>query len=125
MGENLEKKNNCLIFAPRRALIAKKTIMDTSIIEIIRTYFMTQPIVKAWIFGSFSRGEQRQDSDVDILVQYDRQSGPVGLFKVISIQQRLQQLLGRKIDLVEDGTLMPFAADSANHDKILIYERGN
>lgn len=99
--------------------------MTASFIEPIRAYLKTQPIAKAWLFGSFSRGEENQDSDVDILVEYDRNNNPVGLFTIIRIQQQLQQIVGRKIDLVEEGTLMPFAVESANHDKILIYERGN
>lgn len=37
---------------------------------------------------------------------------------------QLEELLKRKVDLVEEGTLLPFAQESANHDKILIYERG-
>lgn len=99
--------------------------MSKEFIEPIKSYMKTQPISKAWLFGSFSRGEEHQDSDVDILVQYDRKSAPVGLFTIIRIKQQLQQIVGREVDLVEDGTLMPFAMESANHDKILIYERGN
>lgn len=99
--------------------------MTVSFIEPIKDYLRTQPISKAWIFGSFSRGEERGDSDLDILVQYDRTNAKVGLFTIIRIQQQLQQITGRNIDLVEEGTLLPFASDSANHDKILIYERGN
>ena len=99
--------------------------MLTTLFEPLRAYFNTQPIRRAWVFGSFSRGEEREDSDIDILVQYDRANHRVGLFTIISIQQHLQQLLGRKIDLVEEGSLLPFAAESANRDKILIYERGN
>ena len=37
----------------------------------IADYFKTQPVVKAWLFGSFARGEETSDSDVDILVEYD------------------------------------------------------
>ena len=37
----------------------------------------------------------------------------------------LKELLGREVDLVVDGTLRPYAAESANNDKILIYERKN
>jgi len=33
----------------------------------IAEYFKTQPVLKAWLFGSYSRGEERPDSDVDIL----------------------------------------------------------
>ncbi len=97
--------------------------MTASIIEPIKAYFRTQPIKKAWVFGSFSRGEERQDSDVDILVQYDRSNQHVGLFTIVRIKQQLEQIVGREVDLVEDGTLMPFAVESANHDKILIYEK--
>jgi len=35
----------------------------------------------------------------------------------------LEDLLDRSVDLVEDGTLLPFAVESANQDKKLIYER--
>ena len=102
-----------------------KQVMNTSIIEPIRDYLKTQPVLKAWVFGSFSRGEERPESDIDLLVQYDREKSPVGLFTIVRIQQQLQDILGRNIDLVEEGTLMPFACESANHDKILIYERSN
>ena len=37
----------------------------------IANYFKTQPVVKAWLFGSFARGEETPESDVDILVEYD------------------------------------------------------
>lgn len=40
--------------------------------ETVANYFKTHPVLKAWLFGSFSRGEQRPWSEVDILVQYDR-----------------------------------------------------
>ena len=99
--------------------------MNNHFFEQIKSYLKTQPIKKMWVFGSFSRGEERPDSDIDLLVQYDRENNRVGLFTIIRIQQQLQEMLGRKIDLVEEGTLMPFAVDSANHDKILIYERVN
>ena len=84
-------------------------------------YFKTQPVLKAWLFGSFSREEQTPDSDVDILVLLDK-SRPIGL-KFFGMWSDLEDLLGRKVDLVSEGTLLPFAQESANKDKILIYER--
>lgn len=99
--------------------------MDSSIINHLKEYLKTQPVQKAWVFGSFSRGEERADSDLDLLVQYDRTNHKVGLFTIICIQQQLEQIVGRNVDLVEEGTLMPFAVQSANNDKILIYERSN
>ena len=51
------------------------------------------------VFGSVARDEAREDSDIDILVEF---SQPVGLFAFIDLQQNLEALLGRKVDL---GTL--------------------
>ena len=90
-------------------------------IEKIAEYFKTQPVLKAWLFGSFSRGEETPLSDVDILVVVDH-SQPVGL-KFFGMWNDLERLLDRKVDLVEEGELLPFAVESANQDRKLIYER--
>ena len=58
----------------------------------IAEYFKTQPVLKAWLFGSFSRGEQRPDSDVNILVALDY-SAHVGLIKLSSMHLDLQDPL--------------------------------
>ena len=100
-----------------------ETLMSTQAINnVIADYFKTQPVVKAWLFGSYSRGEQRPWSDVDILVQYDR-SSPIGLLKIAGMKVDLEDLLHCEVDLVEDGTLRPWALESVNKDKKLIYER--
>ena len=83
---------------------------------------MLQPVEKAWEFGSYSRGEESRESDIDILVRFDKNAN-VTLFKYISIVNTLQSLLHKKIDLVEEGQLKDFAKESAEQDKILIYER--
>ncbi|MCD8386794.1 MAG: nucleotidyltransferase domain-containing protein [Bacteroidales bacterium] len=88
----------------------------------IREYFATQPIIRAWLFGSCSRGEETPHSDIDLLVCYDKESH-VSLLTVCHIINELEDLLGRPVDLVEDGFLLPFAVPSAHRDKILIYER--
>ena len=87
----------------------------------IAEYFKTRPGLKAWLFGSYSRGEQTKNSDVDIIVLLDK-SNPIGL-KFFSMWSDLEELLGRKVDLVSEGTLLPFAQESSEKDKILIYER--
>ena len=91
------------------------------IIKLIADYFKTQPVLKAWLFGSYSRGEQREDSDVDILIMLD-DSQSVGL-KFFGMYEDLKELLGRQVDLVTDRSLAPFARESVDRDKILIYER--
>ena len=97
--------------------------MTTNMIKTtVAEYFRTQPVLKAWLFGSYSRGEQTNESDVDILVQYDR-SQRIGLLKIAGMHIDLENLLGHKVDIVEDGTLRPWAVESVNKDKCLIYER--
>jgi len=90
--------------------------------QTIADYFKTQPVLKVWLFGSWSRDEQKPWSDVDILVQYDR-SHPIGLLKIAGMKVELEDLLKCEVDLVEEGTLRPWAVESVNRDKKLIYER--
>ncbi len=91
-------------------------------ISLDQDYFESQPIKKAWIFGSCSRGEENENSDVDILVEYKKEE-KITLFTISRIQVALQKIFNRPVDLVEDGCLLPFAEKSANLDRILIYER--
>ena len=105
----------------QQILVDNDKMGKLAIIEALHHYFSTQPVLKAWLFGSFSRGEETQDSDVDILVSLDK-SKPIGL-KFFGMWSDLEELLGRKVDLVSEGTLLPFAQESAERDKILVYER--
>lgn len=90
--------------------------------QVIADYFKTQPVKKAWLFGSFARGEERPESDVDLLVRFDH-SKPIGLFRYARMHREMEELLGRKVDLVEEGTLRPAASATANKDKKVVYER--
>ena len=88
----------------------------------IAEYFKTQPVVKAWIFGSFARGEETPESDIDILVEYD-DNAHISLLTISHMMGELERSTGRRVDLVEEGCLLPFAVESAYRDKRLIYER--
>ena len=100
--------------------------MNNQLINVIRAYFATQPVLKAWLFGSYARGEQTPDSDVDILVVFDEENGrKVSLLRHIGITLGLEDLLGKKVDLITEGTLLPFAKETADKDKVLIYERAS
>ena len=88
----------------------------------IRAYFATQPVERAYLFGSCARGEERPDSDVDLLFTV-KPNIRFSLLDYGGMYSDLTELLGKEIDLVREGTLLPFAVDSANKDKILIYER--
>lgn len=76
------------------------------------------------MFGSCSRGEETPTSDIDLLVEYQKDA-TITLFTISRIMLELKEGLNRDVDLIEDGCLLPFAVESAERDKILIYERGN
>ena len=96
--------------------MSTKTMSQT-----IADYFKTQPVVKAWLFGSFARGEETHLSDVDLLVQYEEDG--ISLLKHAAMICELEKLLDRSVDIVEDGTLRPRVRESVNLDRKLIYER--
>ena len=56
------------------------------------------------IFGSFARGEQTSESDIDLLVEFSK---PVGLFHFFDVQTFLESLLGRKVDLAVEDSIKP------------------
>lgn len=96
--------------------------MDQTVLHIIRRYFKTQPIVRAWVFGSFARNEDNESSDIDILVTLDKDAH-IGLMKFANMSLELENLLNRPVDLVAEDSLKSYVADSVNYDKKLIYER--
>ena len=85
---------------------------NQAITQQIIDYFKTQPVVKVWLFGSFTRGEESAQSDVDLLIQFDH-STPIGLFSYARMHRELEERIGRKVDLVEEGTLRPAVAAAA------------
>lgn len=92
------------------------------VIKNIISYLDTQPIIKAWVFGSVARGEETEESDIDLLVKFDPEAR-IGLFTYSRIINDLEDIAHKKIDLVEDGTLYPWVRESVENEKILIYER--
>lgn len=77
----------------------KKTI-DQNLKSLQDTYGVKQ----LGVFGSVSRGENVESSDIDILVEFSR---PIGLFKFIELEEYLGELLGKKVDLVTKNALKP------------------
>ncbi|MBR5035246.1 MAG: nucleotidyltransferase domain-containing protein [Bacteroidales bacterium] len=80
------------------------------------------PVSRAWIFGSFARMEERPDSDIDVLVDFEKDI-KLGLLGFSSLVQQMEGAVGRKVDLVEHGSLKPFARENVEREKVLIYER--
>ena len=97
--------------------------MDRKLIDRIKNYLITKPIEKAWLFGSFSRGEENEESDVDLIVEFSKDV-KIGLeyFRMIV---ELEDICERRVDLAENDMLDERVVDYINKDKVLIYERAS
>lgn len=73
-----------------------------------RPELVTLGVRSVEIFGSVARGESTPDSDVDLLVDFDR---PIGLFHFFRVQRRLAEILGCRVDLVMRDAVKPQLRD--------------
>lgn len=74
-------------------------------------------VTRSSLFGSYVRGEQREDSDIDMLVDLPK---GLSLWDVIGLQQKLEDALGKKVDLVEYGTIKPRIRDQILNEQLRI-----
>lgn len=86
----------------------------------IREVLVNEPVQKAWLFGSYARGQEGPESDVDLLVQMAPNN--LTILGFLKIQTRLEKVTNKSVDLIEDECLEDFARPSVDSDKILIYE---
>lgn len=90
----------------------KEEIKLKSLNDIIQKLKELKPILERdykvselGIFGSYIRGEQKDTSDIDILIDF--KDDAIGLFKFMDLEELLQSVLGEKIDLVCKDSLKP------------------
>jgi hypothetical protein len=89
--------------------------------EIIISFLKKHGAIKIGIFGSTARGEERPDSDIDILVEF---SEVKSLLEFIGIGLDLGDILGKKIDLFTEENLKPLIKNSVMEDLFVIYDEG-
>ena len=90
-------------------------------LKVIRNFFSGLPVKKAYLFGSYSRNEADENSDVDILVELDH-STPIGM-QFFTYGDELQNLLKKKVDVVSYEGLSKYVKPFVDKEKVLIYER--
>ena len=84
------------------------------IIPILKQY----DIKKAGIFGSMAKGEDEEDSDIDILVDIDNDD--ISLLDFVDIKLELEGVLNKKVDLVEYSTIKPLIKDRILNEEVPI-----
>ncbi len=97
-----------------------KETLKQKIEEEIKKYPNREYVKKLALFGSFVRGEEKIDSDVDLLVTFET-AAPVGFFEFVRLQQFLESRLGRKVDLVTEQGLSPYFRDVVIRQAELVY----
>lgn len=90
-------------------------------IDKIGTYFKNRPVVKAYLFGSYLRGDAKEDSDIDILVELDYNQ-KIGLM-FIQMKYELESILNKEVDLVSVNGVSNLAKPYIDNEKELIYAR--
>lgn len=74
-------------------------------------------VTKAGVFGSVVRGEAREDSDIDILVEIE---SDISLLDFVGIKLEIEEALGRKVDLVEYKTIKPLLKEKILSEEVAI-----
>lgn len=83
-----------------------------------------EPILKkrgvsfAGLFGSRARGEERTDSDFDILVKF---KAPQGIFALVGLEHDLSKILEHNVDIVTEGALSPMIKPTVLKDLQPLY----
>lgn len=73
-----------------------------------------------YLFGSTARGEANAQSDVDLACDIDKDSR-IGLIELIEMQMKLEEFVGRPVDLVERAAMRPRIAKSVNQDAVQVF----
>ncbi len=89
--------------------------------EQLQKYFRAKPVNKAYLFGSYARGNPDEQSDIDILLELDY-SRPIGL-EFVQMHIDLQNMLHKKVDLVTSKGLSKRLLPLIEKEKQLIYAR--
>jgi len=95
--------------------------LDKRKIQTINDYFRAHPVLKAYLFGSYVRGDADNQSDIDILVELDY-TQIIGL-QFIQMKIDLEKLLNAKVDLVSSNGLSKYIKPLVDKEKQLIYAR--
>lgn len=74
-------------------------------------------VKRAGLFGSYVRGDMREDSDIDILVEIEED---ISLLDFVGIKLEIEEVLGRKVDLVEYNTIKPIIKDKILKEQVII-----
>lgn len=74
-------------------------------------------VKRVGLFGSYVRDEMREDSDIDILVEIEKD---ISLLDFVGLKLEIEEMLGRKVDLVEYNTIKPLLRERILKEQVVI-----
>jgi len=83
--------------------------------ELIKSLLKPTEVSFIGVFGSYARGDQQQDSDLDILVEFSKE---ISLLDLVGLEQNLTEKLGIKVDLVSRRSVNEHLMPYIEHDLI-------
>ena len=87
--------------------------IKSKIIEVLKKY----SVKKAALFGSIVRGEATEDSDIDLLIEFE---GGKSLLDLVGLKLELQELLGREVDIITYKSIHPLLKERILNEQVVI-----
>ena len=100
----------------------EKQEIKKRLLEAVKSDSHLDDIKSVAVFGSYVNGQAKEDSDVDVLVQFT-EDAHIGFFEYVRIQRNLSQALGLKVDLVTREALSKYIKDQVLQEAEVVYER--
>lgn len=95
--------------------------MDQKIISTLqaekKNLYDRYKVTRIGIFGSFARGEETPDSDIDILIEFRETPG---MIEFLTTEEYLEQVLNRRVELVRETAIRPELKDVIMSEVIMI-----
>jgi predicted nucleotidyltransferase len=99
-------------------MLSEGKMNRATIFEKIAQTLKEQGATKVAIFGSYAKGEERPESDIDVIVEFlERKS----LLELVKMERELSETLGVKVDLLTEKSISPYLLDIVRRQMEVIY----
>lgn len=88
------------------------------ITEKIKPIAIKYNLIYVWVFGSYAKKKQKEDSDVDIIV---RTEDVIGGFKIVEVKCALEEALSKKVDIITTGSIKDSLLEDEDLEEVLVY----
>ncbi len=100
------------------AIEGEKNMYKEEVFEKIASLLKSHGVRKVAVFGSYVRGEEKSESDIDIIVEFSERKS---LLQLVRIERELSEELGIKVDLLTEKSISPYLIDTIKREMRVIY----